>query len=264
MKRRFTTALLALTAPALLLLTGCFSIENSIVVNEDGSGSQTIRIAIPAEVATSFGEELPNIDEMQEEPEFAALRDALGDEGSIEFFSSAEDGVGFEMTIAVGASDDFGAALLARAEEMQAAMPEAEADTDLTGLMDLAQSAFTLRREGDEWIYEQDFSLDPETVGELAGDEEAAGFATMFLAQMSITTKVHLPGEVTEHNADEVLEDGTLVWTSTGADAPRTLTARSDVSSGGLSKALTVGLLIGGIAVVAFVLGFLLFRRRRI
>ena len=65
MNRRLTTALLALVAPALLLLTGCFSVESSIVVNEDGSGTQTMRLALPAELATSMGGELPTVEELQ-------------------------------------------------------------------------------------------------------------------------------------------------------------------------------------------------------
>jgi hypothetical protein len=86
----------------------------------------------------------------------------------------------------------------------------------------------------------------------------------MFLDQTTLTTRLKLPGEVVEHNADEVLEDGTLVWTQTGADEPRTLSARSEVGGGsGLSTMAKAGLLIGGIALVALVGGFLLFGRRR-
>ncbi|MCA9851315.1 MAG: hypothetical protein KC461_11805 [Dehalococcoidia bacterium] len=261
MNRRLTTALLALVAPALLLLTGCFSVESSIVVNEDGSGTQTMRLALPAELATSMGGELPTVEELQDEPELQALKDALGDQGSISFFSSAEEGFGFELSISVDASDDFGAALAARGEEMRAALPASDT-TDMTSLMVMAQNAVTLRREGDEWIFEQESAIDPELMGELAGSSDMTGMASMFLAQSTITMKLHLPGEVTEHNADEVLEDGTLVWTSTGADAPRTLMARSDVPSG-LPKVALIGLLVGGIALVALFLGFLVFGRRR-
>ncbi|MGE3960434.1 MAG: hypothetical protein AB7F65_01975 [Dehalococcoidia bacterium] len=254
---------LALLAPALLLLSGCFSVESSIVVNEDGSGTQTVRFALPSEVATSLGGELPSIEEMQEEPEFEAIRDALGENGSVAFFSNVEDGIGFEMVISVDASDDFAAALRARSEQLVAAMPPSEGDADITALMDVTEDAFTLRREGDEWVFEQDQSIDPALLSEMAGGDDVAGMASMFLAQTSITTRLQLPGEVTEHNADEVLEDGTLVWTSTGADAGRTLMARSDVSSG-LPRPVLIGLLVGGIALAALFLGFLLFGRRRV
>ncbi|MCA9857970.1 MAG: hypothetical protein KC458_11900, partial [Dehalococcoidia bacterium] len=107
-------------------------------------------LALPAELATSMGGELPTVEELQDEPELQALKDALGDQGSISFFSSAEEGFGFELSISVDASDDFGAALAARGEEMRAALPASDT-TDMTSLMDMAQNAVTLRREGDEW-----------------------------------------------------------------------------------------------------------------
>lgn len=257
MKRRLALVLLA---PAILLFSGCFAIETSYVVNDDGSGTQTLRIAIPAEVATSFGEELPDIAEMEDEPDLQEFRDALGDDGSITFFSNVEDGIGFELIISVEASEDFGAALEAKANELTAVMP----DDETGSMIAMAGNPPTLRQEGDEWIFEQSGdAVDPALLGELAGGEEAAGMADMFLGQTTITTRVKLPGDVVEHNADEVLEDGTLVWNQTGADAPRTLSARSEVNSGGLSTLAMGGLLIGGIAIVSLVAGFVLFGRRR-
>ena len=257
MKRRL---LLALIAPTILLLSGCFTVETSYEVNEDGSGTQTLRLAIPAEVATSFGEELPDINELEEEQELQEFREALGDDGSITFFSSAEEGIGFELVISVGASEDFGAALEAKAVELTAAMPDDESGSMLA----MAGNVPTLRQEGYAWIFEQSGeAIDPALLSGLAGEDEAAGFATMFLDQTTITTRVKLPGEVVEHNADEVLEDGTLVWTQTGADEPRTLTARSELNGGGLSTLAMAGLLIGAIAIVLLGAGFLLFGRRR-
>ena|GEM_PF-2460922 len=257
MKRRLALALLA---PAILLLSGCFTVETSYEVNEDGSGTQTMRLTIPAEVASSFGEELPDVEEMEEEEELQQFRDALGDDGSITFFSSAEEGIGFELIIAVEASEDFGAALEAKANELTALMPDEETGS----MIAMAGNVPTLRQEGDEWIFEQSGeALDPALLSGLAGEEEGAGFAAMFLDQTTIITRVNLPGEVTEHNADEVLEDGTLVWTQTGADEPRTLMARSELNGGGLSTLAMAGLLIGAIAIVLLVAGFLLFGRGR-
>lgn len=257
MKRRLALAFLA---PAILLLSGCFTVETSYEVNEDGSGTQTMRLAIPAEVATSFGEELPDIEEMEQEPELQEFREALGDDGSITFFSDAEEGIGFELVISVDASEDFGAALEAKANELTAVMP----DDETGSMIAMAGNIPTLRQEGDDWIFEQSGdALDPALLSGLAGEEEGAGFAAMFLDQTTIITRVNLPGEVVEHNADEVLEDGTLVWTQTGAAEPRTLAARSELNGGGLPTLVMAGLLIGAIAVVLLVVGFFLFGRGR-
>lgn len=259
MKRRLT---LALIAPAILLLSACFGVETTYEVNADGSGSQTTRIAIPAELATSFGEEMPSIEEMEQEPEMAQLREALGDDGEIEFFSSEEEGVGFVFTVHVDASDDFGAAVAAKGEALRAAMPD---DDDMGSMIEMAGQTPTLRRDGDTWVFEQTgVAIDPAALSELSGEDgDMAGMAAMFLQQTTITTRLNLPGEVVEHNADEVEEDGTLVWTQTGSDAPRTLTARSEVGGDGLSTLVKAGLLIGAIAVVLAIGGFILFGRKR-
>jgi len=257
MRRRIT---LALMAPALLLLSGCFAVETSYVVNDDGSATQTLRLAIPAEVATSFGEELPTAEELEQEPELDALRDVLGEDGSISFFSSEEEGIGFVITMSVEASDDVGAALAARAEAIAGALPE----DDMGSMVQMAGPAPTIRLVDDEWTFEQvGEPVDAAMLSALAGGDEAAGFATMFMEQTTITTRVKLPGEVVEHNADEVLEDGTLVWTQTGADAPRTLMARTETGGSGLSTPILAALLIGGIAVVLGIGGYALFGRRR-
>lgn len=259
MKQRITTAL---TAPILLLavlVTGCFDVETTYVVNDDGSGSQTMRLAIPAEVATSFGEELPSIEEMEEEPELEEFREALGDKGEITFFSDAEEGIGFELTLSVDASDDFGAALAARNQEMMAAVPD-----DETGAMFQMTGAMPdVSRSGDTWTFElSGAAFDEETLSALAGGDDMAGMGQMLLQQTTITTRLQLPGEIVEHNADEQLDDGTLVWNQTGADEPRTLMARSELGGGGLSTMAMAALLIGGIAIALVVGGYLLFGRR--
>ena len=66
LKRRIAVALLLTSG---VLFAGCVAVENSYVVNEDGSGTQTVRLTLPAEVATSFGEEMPDIEEMEDDPE---------------------------------------------------------------------------------------------------------------------------------------------------------------------------------------------------
>jgi len=261
MRRRLTQALFAaLLAPAALFLAGCFAVETTYVVNEDGSATQTLRLALPADLARSFGEELPSVAELEQEPELDTLRAALGEGGTISFFSSDAEGVGFVITLSVDASDDAGAALAAKSAALSAALP----DDEMGSLVQMAGAAPTIRLEGDVWIFEQvGEAIDPAMLGDLAGGDEAAGFAAMFMEQTTITTRVKLPGTVVEHNADEELEDGTLVWNQTGASAPRTLMARSDIGEDGLPTVVLAALLIGGIAVIAGISGYMLFGRRR-
>ena len=82
-------ALLLATVPAMLLM-GCFAMELDITVNDDGSGTQTMRLTFPAELLSAAGTEVmgvegevPSSEELQAEfeadPEMAALRDALED-----------------------------------------------------------------------------------------------------------------------------------------------------------------------------------------
>src|SRR3546814_16583816 len=92
LKRRLAAALLLASG---VLFAGCVAVENSYEVNADGSGTQTVRLTLPAEVATSFGEEMPDIEAMQDDPELEQLREALGEDGSITFFSSEQAGIGF-------------------------------------------------------------------------------------------------------------------------------------------------------------------------
>ncbi len=262
---RIPAPLVALTLiPIALVLSGCFNIENHYVVNDDGSGSRTIRFAIPAETLTGFGEELPDTAEMESDEQIQAIRAALGEMGEMRFFSSEEEGVGFELIVNVDASDDFAAALLERASAVQAALPaEVTAEFDMT-MFDVAGEELVLRRDGDEWIFEvQAASLDGDALSALTGDPEMGMMADFFMGETNIITSIHLPGEVTEHNADEVREDGTLVWTQTGVSDERTMFARSDVGGGGLSTMMQAGLLIGGIAFVLAFVGFLIFGRNR-
>jgi hypothetical protein len=246
--------------PAVLLLAGCFAIEVGYVVEEDGSGSQTIRFAVPAEVLGGFGEGLPDVQELEADADVAAVREALDGVGTMTFFSNPQDGVGFEVTVLVDASDDFAAAIAARGEELAARIGD---DADFS-MLELAGDDLVLRRDGDEWVFELRLeSLDMDALGALTGDPDAAGMASFFLDQTTVTTTLRLPGELGEHNADEVREDGTLVWVQSGADSARTYTARSSVGTAGVLTMMQAGLLIGGIAIIAGVSGYLLFGRRR-
>ena len=252
--------LLLFLLPAAALLAGCFSIETDYAVNEDGSGTQTVRVTIPPEVLSALGGEMPSLEEAESDPSMQALQDALGDRGSIEFFSDEERGFGFEMVINVPPSDDFAAALQAIADDL----PE---DSELPiGQFTASDDAEppVIRREGDGWTFSYDLqALTDEDLASLSGGDAQTGqMAAMFLDQTTMTIRLRLPGEVTDHNADEVLGDGTLVWNQQGSDAGRTLTAASELG-GGSSSMRMVLLIVGAVVAVAVVGGIAYLAVRR-
>lgn len=257
MTRTLTRSAALALLPLTLLLAGCFNLENRYVVNEDGSGSQTVRFAVPADTLTGLGEDLPDVAELESDEDIAELQSALGDMGEMRFFSSQEEGVGFELTVNVGPSDDFAAALKEQAAAIQAALPPEMADEFDMSMLDVAGDQLTLNREGDEWRFEiKAASLDPAALSALTGDPDMGMMANLFMGQTTILTSIRMPGEVVEHNADEVLEDGTLVWTQTGVATERSIFARSDVGGDGLSTMVQAGLAI-------VLVGVLLYTRSR-
>jgi len=240
-----------------MLLMGCFAIESNYVVNEDGSGSQTIRMTFPTALFGMGGTEVPPLEELQAEfesdPEMVEMVEALeANGGSMEFFSN-DDGLGFAMTLNVPASDDFAAEL----EKIAATLPE---DSSLP-LGEIEQAQLTLERVGDEWQFSTvTEALSDEDLAEFAGDPSMSGMMDAFMDQITIVTRLSLPGEVKTHNADEVLPDGTLVWNMTMTDAGRTLSATSDVSTG-LATPVIAGIVIGVLVVAG--LGAMVLMRRR-
>jgi len=257
-KRTIVRKLLLLILPAALasvLLLGCFEAVTSYVVNEDGSGSQTLRIALPAEMAELFGSEMPTVAELEDDPEVRALAEALGDQGEITFFSSREDGFGFEVTVRVPASDDFGAAL----EQVLDSLPDSEIPlNEFAG-----ESPTTIRRDGNSWIFQMDLIALADSGLADAGEEDMADFASMFLDDSNLSVQVLLPGTVVEHNADEVLPDGTLRWNQGGSDPARSISARSDLSSSS-GLALPMPVIIGiAVVLVALLIGVMAFMATR-
>ncbi len=252
--RRFVRNLLWIVLPSAVLLTGCFSVDMSYVVNEDGSGSHTVRMAFPQELVSALGGELPSQEELRSDPEMLALQEALGDRGSVTFFSNDEEGFGFEMTVNVPASEDFGAAL----EQALADLPQ-DSELPIGEITDTIAPA-SIVRDGDTWTFSQEMSaVSSEDLAALSGGDDTAAMAGMFLDQSTITVRISLPGSVAEHNADQVEDDGTLVWIQEGADEPRVLSAQSSLSAGNgamravliVAGTLAAALLVAGLAYLA-------------
>lgn len=122
-------------------------------------------------------------------------------------------------------------------------------DAASTGLADVV----SITREGNEYRYEA-------TIGDLgAAAEGLGGFVTAdtFDDFFDITLAVRLPGEVVDHNADRLDEDGTLVWRIGIEDSGSNLSGTSRVATDWAPMA------IGAILVVAVLGGVAMMVRNR-
>ncbi len=122
-------------------------------------------------------------------------------------------------------------------------------DAASTGLADVV----SITREGNEYRYEA-------TVGDLgAAAEGLGGFVTAdtFDDFFDITLAVRLPGDVVDHNADRLDEDGTLIWRIGIEDSGSKLSGTSRVATDWAPMA------IGAILVVALIGGVALMVRNR-
>ena len=228
-----TALLLALCSIA---LTGCFRVELSIKVHEDGSGVFSTVMAFEDSFLRLVGEAPAASDLFDSEdlPPDAVLEDYSQD--------------GFT-----------GARVSIEVPDMEQ-LPQALAETGgvSEGIGDLE-----LTREDEGWR----FSMTQPPLADQVGDVVAPGGGSLnelasFLESASYTVRVSLPGEVTDHNADRV-EDDELVWefdlTST---EPRTLSARSQPPSG-LDDWAILAIGIAGAAALILAVGFLVTRSRR-
>ena len=121
---------------------------------------------------------------------------------------------------------------------------------------DSAFESFVLEREGEGWRFEARLSDDSTDAG--LGDAGGGGdlfgeaIAGALLGDASFTVRLVLPGEIIEHNADE-LSGGELVWHLDVLNpGSRPLMARSEASSG--SGGVSSGVLIAGLLAVAALL----------
>ncbi|HUH07726.1 MAG TPA: hypothetical protein VML96_07965 [Egibacteraceae bacterium] len=133
--------------------------------------------------------------------------------------------------------------------------------TQSTGGSPALFESFEATREGDEFSVEAQIAPLSDTLGdELADDPALEGIPFDPTDMFRIRFSLRLPGTVTEHNADEVLEDGTLVWEAS-ADEATVISARS--TTGSTSLLLYAIAALAALAVIAVVAVVLMARRRR-
>lgn len=142
---------------------------------------------------------------------------------------------------------------------------------DLTELRELGDQAdgenivdeFNIRYTEDSALVSAAIDLGEITGGDLE-DDQLAGIGAEAIAQFfKIRVQIAMPGEVTRHDADRVLDDGTLEWDIplTGDQQALSIQAESSLTEGGgFPVGLIVLLVLLALAGVAV---FVAFRMRR-
>ncbi len=219
---------------AVLLTTGCFRIEMSFVVNEDGSGVVGYTVGISDEFTALMNSMEGTSMDTADLPQ--------GPPGS-EVREYSEDGyTGFVMTLPF---TDYAEVRPILAEWNQ----EGGTEVDLP---DISQD------ENGDWR----FSMTVPPVSEDDGSAADFGISEALFADGWFRVRAKLPGEIAEHNADRV-ENSELVW-QIDLDSDHTealqLTARS--TAGGGLPVIAIGA-AAAVAVIALAAVAILFFTRR-
>lgn len=245
----------ALALCLLVVLAACApSVEAELDVKEDGTADLRIDMAveIPAMLQDlaegDMTEELTG-DIEEDTAELAEIAGVAPEDVTVET-SEGEDGFGIAVTVAGVPLERVPAVLAAPPADDEPAPPffeELSVTADggdyrvsgslapLQSLMDMAPEALDEAPGGGEMDEMFDEMFD-EMLGEMMGDA-------------SLRFSLRLPGSVGDHDADEVTDDGVLVWEAE-ADAAKPVNAES-------STGPDVGLLlaVGAAAVVLLVVG---------
>ncbi len=174
---------LLLAAAAALVLTGCrFETNILLEVNEDGSGSYAFELGMDQEFQDLLSSQGADLGDLTAElPDVAGAEAYDREEGEMNFqgVRIEFDDVNAINDLVASSSDDFG---------------------DFT--------SFSVEVTDDSASFDATISAQaPEDFGDLGIDPSA--FTGEFFSASFILT---LPGTVTDHNADEVLSNGSLRW----------------------------------------------------
>ena len=262
--------LLLLAPLAALVLTGCIRAEIAIRVNEDGSGTVSLLTAVDGSVLAAFasGEGGSGLGDLVGDGDIASAFTDI-DEADLPSGASVEayedgDFVGARVTVPFAAGDDVASAL----ERLSA---DGGDDTPFAGVGGAFESFVLERGAADEggWRFDARLSDDATDagLGEGGGDAFGDAIASALLGDASFTVRLALPGEIVEHNADEI-SGGELVWHLDVLDpGARPLMARSEASAGsggGVSTSvLVVGLLVVAGLLTAGAVGWAVRERSR-
>jgi hypothetical protein len=246
---------LALLLALASLLVGCVQAEIAIDVKQDGSGSASVLFAFDRSLVELLG----SLDESGSNEKFDAQsmvddvdRSELPPGSKVEPYEQGGF-VGARITSPFERAEDLPHLL----ETMSAAM--SLPGDESTGVEDTGTGFehFVIEHTKDGWRL--DAVVEPASTEEPTAEDDE--LTSDLMKDASFTIKVRLPGKVEEHNADEEL-DGQLTWKlDLLSTEPRTLSARTGDSGGGVPWVLVAG---GGAGVLGLgAVGWDINRRRR-
>lgn len=219
---RFSSRLIGLLAVVLVMSACKVSIQQFTVVNRDGSGTAVVSIGLDDELLTLL-------------------------EGTEQDVSTFGDS--FDERFEVSDFDD-GEFTGVRAEAAFETLEELESLLTATPALGEAAERISLDRDGNLFVFDASLGNVADQIGEVAGAGDfisASNFDDIF----DIAISLDLPGESIQHNADEVTENGVLVWHLT-SQSDGELQASSEVPRSLLPILIAAGVVIAvalGVAV---------------
>ena len=282
--RRFRFLLVA--AVVAILVTGCIRSDLTVTVNDDGSGSYTAIVAFNpkaiAQLAQLGGQSTGALgtDPCKEIRDSAKENQGQLPTGAkVENYSDG-DFCGVKITAPFAAGDNPSDAISKALGGINSASE---------GFSGVGLDTFSIKKSGTGWQFEAKPSGASNGASSSAGD---AALAKQFLQGASSIVRIKLPGRVVEKdaNVDAIDGDGVLIWNLDLTGETRTLKARTEAgvpitnktytdagkklpnikgagtdasSTGGDSSRSKAPWIIGGVAVVAAIVGFVLWRKSK-
>ena len=242
-------------AVALLTLAavgaGCIRVEVAIRVNDDGSGTVAVLMAFDRALMELAGDDV-------DLSEFTEIDESeLPPGSSVEPYDEG-DFIGVRVTAPFESGDDVAASI-------DRLFAEAGGESEGLAGDDAMFRRFVLERDGDTWRFEAEMEISAsDLAGETDGDLLGEGVAQFLLQDASFVVRLALPGQVMEHDADEVGSDGELVWNiDIFGGETRALSATSELNGGGGGGA-TIAVAVAALLIAGLVVaGVILVRRAR-
>ncbi len=250
--RTRTTVIFASIAAALLILSGCVSMEMESEFNEDGGATHSMALTIDqgdfAELGDLGGEgeldPFSDFDEMEEQAAAEGFRVERIEDGDI---------VGVRLIYDVDDSSDLG-------EQLNRMFNTGAAEGE-----EVSPFSGTFEKDGDDYTIDLvvDGTALTDTAGDDLGDTEDLGLSLDTIFDFSYSAR--LPGEIDEEETNgRIASDGTITW-DLPLDGTETLTAVSSTGGDGVNVLLiliVVGIIVLGLIALAAVAFFVLMNRR--
>jgi len=217
-----------------VMLTSCLKYDGTITIRDDGSGTVDLLTAIDPSAFEALGE-------------FGDLASELGtaDEICQDFSTELGDTSALPVGATVAPFNEDGFCGTRVSYPLAASLDHSDA------LSDALDDSTRIYKQGDNWIFESNFSTE-EITGE--ADDFGQEFAADLFEDASFVITVDLPGRAIEggSNATKVGADGKFTWEIDLLNPPTELFAQTEPGSGGGSgggiSPLLIALIVAALA----------------